>query len=391
MPQNNISIIGLDCTGCGSCEAFCPKHAISMQLDNEGFWIPSVDNTCIDCGACLKICHTTNNLDSRKSDILSYAAVTQDEKLYKKSASGAIFGTIARDFLQLYEGGYICGAAYVDNEVKHILINRISDIVKLQNSKYVQSNTNGIFVAIKLLLKKGIPVLFSGTPCQVAGLKNYTKGINESLYTIDIICHGVPSPLFLKRNIANYYNLSQISNIVFRWKNALFKKSAFFLCLSQRKYGLPFPIRKIVSSNSDPYFSAFMKNGSFRYSCYRCHYANLNRVGDITIGDCDSSNQYPNFHKKSAVSTVIINTDQGVKLWDKCKSGIDYIYLDIEKEASVNHQLKKPAEMPEFRNTIYLDLVNMDASDFRKKYGRIDPWYKEVLFQILDFIPYRFV
>lgn len=387
LQSKNISTIGENCTGCGACELICPKQAINMVPDQEGFIYPSVNETCIDCGACLKHCHTQLH---REHSIIKHAlaAVTKDQKIYKKSASGGIFATLAKAFLQNKSDAYICGAAFIEGEVRHILTNNIKEIELIQNSKYVQSNTCGLYKKIKNLLKSGKSVLFSGTPCQVNGLYAYLGCHPQNLVTIDIICHGVPSPLLLKKDLERYYNSARISRIDFRWKNALFAKSAYFLCLSQRKYVNVFS-KKIVSSNADPYFSLFMNNATFRMSCYSCKYANLNRVGDITIGDCDTSNLYPSFHPKAAVSTVILNSEQGRLFWTEKQSLFDTITIDLIRESKANKQLSAPSVCPEERRYIYKEMDALDAVEFRKKYGRFDPWYKDFVFKLINLVPFK--
>lgn len=360
--MKNISSIGLACSGCGLCAQKCPKQAIDMQCNEEGFSYPIVNmNLCNDCGACHKLCTAIDEINS--TAIQSYIAITKNSDLYKNSASGGIFATIASEFLRQNENAYVCGAAYIEGKVRHILIQSQDEIPLLQNSKYVQSEAYECFHKIDNHIKDGAMVLFCGTPCQVHAISKYVKDTSR-LYTIDLICHGVPSPTLLDRDL-KIYGSSCVRDIKFRWKNGLFPgKSPFFLVIT-RKYG-----RKIVLSSVDPYFSAFMGNATFRESCYTCKYANLNRVGDITIGDCDSSSYYPNFHKYKSTSTVLINTDKGSKIWRNYENLFSYMPLDLELEASINHQLRQPSQRPQIRTTIYKDFFILNDKELKKRYAK---------------------
>jgi coenzyme F420-reducing hydrogenase beta subunit len=188
-----------------------------------------------------------------------------------------MFGTFAVCFLNKFSNGSVVGASYDGTTVKHIIINSIDGIKRLQNSKYVQSNTTAVFKEIQKLLEQGKPVLFSGTPCQVYSLRLYLNKDYPMLYLIDIICHGVPSPAFLKKDIAHYGN--NVIDVKFRTKKKFFKSGSGFILDLKKTSG----VHKYVLSNRDPYFSMFMNNFSFRESCYSCDFSNLNRISDITL------------------------------------------------------------------------------------------------------------
>ena len=384
--DKNISGIGKDCVGCGNCQMVCPKVAISLEEDVEGFLYPIVDEAkCVNCGVCQDKCPQEQVISPIKSQ-KGYIAISMDKVFYRNGASGGIFGTIANEFLAS-GNAYVCGAAYLEGMVKHIIIKKERDLRILQNSKYVQSYLGNIFDQIRDILNTtGEKVLFSGTPCQVNALRTFI-GEHDNLYTIDIVCHGVSSPAFFQKDITSY-KLSDIDAVSFRKKHKFYKsKSNYFLALKQeggkKVVGVPY--------NRDPYFNLFMEGKTFRYSCYKCHYANLNRVGDITLGDCDSASNYPNFHADEATSIVLINSSKGDELFHSCDKDIDFADLDIQIERSRNHQLDHPFEKPKERETIYNNVNEMDVKELRNKYAK--PYtIKGRVYQIANTIfPHRFV
>lgn len=379
--ENNICKIGVACTGCESCAAICPIAAIRMVADEEGFLRPEVNKDCIHCGKCVKQCPVLNSPDPFIREKEGYVAITKSAEIYRITASGGVFTTLAKTFLEQEPDGTVCGAAWYNGKVRHILVDTVSELPQLANSKYVQSHMGDIYAKIQKRLLEGRKVLFSGTPCQVAAVRNIT-GDHTGLITIDLICHGVPSPKFL--DLAVKFNSGSAANVVFRWKNALLKKSAFFFVFKRGS------MRHIISHAADPYFNLFMHNKSHRLSCYQCLFACQQRVGDITIGDCDSAKLYPEFHPKFSKNTVLINSDKGSTLWQEYSSLFDTTTLDIEQEAMVNRPLRNPEKCPEDRERIYRDAYTLSYAEMVVKHGRKDSVIKRFLFSILDLIPINF-
>lgn len=360
--DNRISLNELDCVGCTGCMNICPKVAISMQYNQNGFKYPVIDeDKCVKCGICVKHCQMYNPYNITKENPQAYIAITKNHEIYKNSASGGVFGTLAKSFFERYPNSVVVGAAFENGMVSHIIIDSPSDIIKLQNSKYVQSELNFTFSAILEHLKNGKYVFFSGTPCQVYALKLFLKEEYDKLITVDLICHGVPSPQYLNRDLKAYG--TKIDKLKFRYKT---KKARSGFILSMVCDG-----KKVFSlSNRDPYYAMFMNNLSFRDACYRCKFANLNRVGDITIGDCDSHCDYPNFHPRESTSTVIINNKKGYEIWKLFKNDFDYQNLDIIKESNVNTQLKKSSKLPQNRDEILADINNYSVNELQMKYAK---------------------
>lgn len=391
LQKNNISVIKNSCTGCGGCNNVCPKNAIEMTEDAEGFLYPKVNSNCIDCGLCLKLCpvndESSKNIDGAYEQ-KGYLVITRDKANYKRTASGGVFTTIANAFLLDNPNAYVVGAIWDKEKEKvvHLVSNKSSDVLRMSNSKYVQSDMGYIYKKINAHLKNGSSILFSGTPCQVAAIKKIT-GNPSNLVTFDIICHGVPSAKFLHKQIKELNNNSNIryENVFFRWKNAIWRHGNFYMVLQKKKAG-----RKIFSNASVPYFNLFMKNLTHRLSCYNCPFACLNREGDITIGDCDSSRLYPSFYPEFSKSVVLLNTNDGEKFWTTYQHLFKQCKLDIIEEAKVNRPLSMPEKMPSERMTIYKDIEALPYNSLLKRYGREDPFYKSLIYRFLDLLPFKY-
>ncbi len=375
--MNPVDEHALTCVGCGNCENVCPVSAVKLQEDEEGFLYPVIQkDICILCGRCRKTCPMYQEQEIIHVALRSYAAISKDKEILKHSASGGMFATIAKNFLKNKPNSVVVGATYENGRCFHKMITEESQIIELQNSKYVQSQLDGIFVEIEKKIKNDIPVLFSGSPCQVNALKLFLKRDYESLFTIDIICHGVPSNKFLKRDLELYTKQPEtIKNLKFRLKNQFRPTHSEFVLTFESSSN-----KQYVISNRDPYFSLFMSGDSYRESCYICKFARINRVGDITLGDCDSHRYYPDFYPKHSVSSVIVNTNKGSELFSGCENNINFCDLNLEKEAEINTQLLNPTCRKPLRKSIYKDLNNTDVySSFAKKYARKKRDWKEKL------------
>ena len=385
----NISSIGISCCGCGNCAIICSKNAISMMYDVEGFLVPFVNQNCVDCGACLKTCPQTKPIELQQKQI-AFAAITKDIEVLTRASSGGAFGTIAKHFISK-GNAYVCAASYIDGEVRHMIATDIDAVKQCQGSKYVQSNLGNCFSTIKELLRDSINyVLFCGTPCQVNALYAYLHHRPSNLYTLDLVCHGVPSPRFLAYDLKHYDKTGKrLKDVRFRWRNPNKERTTSGFILSIVKSDST----RLYSSSYDPYFSSFMRGVSFRESCYNCHYANLNRVGDITIGDLDSAKHYPDFHAGESKSTIIVNNDHGRFLWNEIKCLFDYISIDLSVEAAANHQLSHPYQRSSVRDNIYKDAYMLSFKQMKLKYAFPMTKQQKVMSFLQSYIPslYKFI
>lgn len=361
--DNNISILKKEeCVGCRSCLISCPQKSIAMNCDEEGFFYPMIDSSCIYCGICVKKCPVIQfeNNNSYKQEF--YGLYSNNRTLLQKSSSGGVFSTIANDILE--KEGVVFGASYVDNlDVKQIVVDTTTDLKKLQGSKYVTSSTENTFLEVKDLLLQGKMVLYSGVPCQIAGLKTFLGKNYPNLYTIDLVCHGTPSLKLFKKYIdwLGKKNGGEISNYNFRDK-------------TQGKWGhvgsyiIKTKIKteeKTLIGKCDPYFAAFLRGETYRESCYNCKYANLDRVGDLTIGDFwGVNNFYPNVPTKQGVSICIINSDKGKKLFDLLKETVTYFPCKKEEIIKENHNLQHPTFRPKVRDIVYNGIDDLPSNKF---------------------------
>lgn len=321
--QNNISSIKTeDCCGCGACYNKCPTGAISMQENNEGFLYPVIDEIkCTNCGLCKKVCpYYSNKLTQPEC----YAYLGNDESRLE-SSSGGVFPVVANYFIK--NGGYVAGAVYDENiSVKHIVSNNIKDIEKMRNSKYLQSDIGRCYSNVKDLLLNNKLVLFTGTPCQIAGLKSFLQKDYEKLYCIDIICHGVPSPKVFKK----YIN-EKISSKDEKWLNTNFRDKMNGLW--SRLTTTTTTTTTTDSAQNDVYMQAFLNNLCLRKTCSNCKFQSIPRQGDITIGDFWGIWNYDkNLNDEKGTSAVLVNNSRGQYLFDILKSSdgkLENVPLDI--------------------------------------------------------------
>lgn len=344
------------CCGCGTCVSVCPTHAISMKNKLDTFSYPEIDEgLCIKCHKCYNSCPSTQE-NTVAWPMYGYAAVNKDSDDVALSSSGGAFSAIARTFIKA--GGYVCGSEmqygkYVG--ARHIIIKDESDIPKLQGSKYVQSDLNTVYIEIKDLLKAGELVLFSGTPCQVAGLKLYLGKKQDRLYTIDIVCHGVPSPELFASYIKLLENKhGKVKNFSFRDKSYGWGKFGSFIVESGQKVELP--------CEKSSYYSMFMSGHLQRESCYSCQFAKAERVSDMTIGDYWGIEKYqPELLEQIDVnkgcSAILVNTDKGKELIVKYGMGLRLFDSEPQYIIDGNSQLRHPAPKGRYRNMVYKTFV----------------------------------
>lgn len=353
--------VGNECTGCMACVSVCPRDCIVSVVDKEGFLYPSVKlEECIDCGLCLKVCRSCIG-HNKKAISKGYIALGKD---HADSSSGGIFYELAKEIIN--ENGYVAGCILDEKyKVKHILTNRIEDLEKMRGSKYVQSDIYSIFSDIKKLINGEKKVLFSGTPCQCAAILAFIGRESSNLILVDLICHGVPSPLmwgnYIKRKCQKYK--TNPKKILFREKNK-YEKTTYKIVLDSESKRITIP------GDKDAYLWQFINENSYRESCYSCSYSNDRRVGDITIGDCASWKYYLDFYPHLATSSVFINTQKGEGLWEKCLKNktIECCEIDSSREISMNQALHRCSVRTQTRDDFYKDYYTMSEREFEKKY-----------------------
>ena len=325
-----------NCCGCGACAEVCPRNAIAMREDEYGYRYPVIDSEkCVSCRICQKTCSFQHKAVTNEP-VKTFAAVVRKESVLRRSASG----------------GVVTGAAF-DKEfnVRHIAVSDEDKLALLQGSKYVQSDTRGIFRKTKEYLLSGKKVLFSGTPCQIAGLYGYLGRDYDDLVTVDLICHGVPN----QRMFGDYIrSLGAVKRFSFRDKSIGWGINGSAVIDNNGKD------RKIrLWQSESPYLYYFSRGELYRDSCYNCKYACSHRPADITIGDYwGIEKQHPEYLKTGGInadkglSVAVANTAKGLDVLDMCQDIMDMRDSDFTKAAAGNTQLRKPSSCSDTREAL---------------------------------------
>lgn len=360
MTNNTIELLKREkCTGCMACLWKCPKQCISKEYSDEGFWYPKINNTlCINCGVCAKVCPQLNAMPL--NDIRKGSLCYRKEAV--ESASGGAFFGMAQYVIENLDG-IVCGCILDEcYKAKHICSDCMENVGLMQGSKYVQSDLENCFNEIEEYLKQDRWVLFSGTPCQCAALSKFIGKKNCSkLILIDLVCHGVPSPMFWENHAKAVIPENEYGKISLKFRRKdKYEKTSFELDFSNGKR---------IPGKQDAYYNSFLKGLSFRESCYLCQYATNKRASDITIGDCNTWTKYMDFHPETAVSIVLCNTGKGERFWNECKGLFETASLDVQSEIKGNKQLNRPSERKTMRDSIYKDLAVLNKKEFSEKYS----------------------
>lgn len=350
-----------NCCGCTSCMHICPKKAIYMKSDEEGFLYPKInEEKCIECGLCKKVCAFQNGYNNRYSleEPYIYAVKNKDLDIRMRSRSGGFFMSLAKAVIK--ESGIVYGAGYKDKFVVcHKGIKNGEDLSELQGSKYVQSDLDKVYADIKSNLRNDIQVLFSGTPCQVAGLYAFlgNNTNTEKLTTIDLVCHGVPTPSIWK----DYVEFSEkkykgkITEVNFRDKEYGWNTHYETFVINDKKY------------KSNIYTKLFYSHCMLRPSCHNCKYTNFDRVSDITIGDFWGIDKcIPEFDDNKGVSLIIVNTNKGIEKFNKIKSELEY--MKSNKFDCMQPQLQEPSHISPSRDKFWQDYNLYGFEYIVKKY-----------------------
>lgn len=355
------------CTQCFACQQACPKNCISRKEVGAGFLIPVINrDVCVECGACMKVCHKLTGKVELQKPLVASACWTQDMDDREHSSSGGAFSVMARAILR--SGGVVFGAT-MDTQlrVRHIMIDKVEDIRFLQGSKYVQSEIVDSYKQVRRFLKDDKKVLFTGTPCQVAGLYAFLKNKPENLFTCDVVCHGVPSQKAFDIWTEKIGIRSTSSKVNFRFtKGWGFQMSR--LLKSSIKAG---NIQKLIYPKDSYYLRSFTSGLMFNEACYRCPYAQPNRVSDITIADYWGVGTMKPFNHPThkGVSLLLENNEQGTMLLRMCGEQLYREERPMEEAIKGNGNLENPSSRPEGRDTYYEDSIKLSVSSLQKKYN----------------------
>ena len=368
------------CCGCEACVQSCPKHCISFKEDEEGFRYPQVDQSvCIDCGLCEKVCPVLNQVDPQKP-LIVYAAKNTNEKELLKSSSGGIFILLAK--LVLRQGGVVFGAKFDENwNVIHAYAETEGEAQAFMGSKYVQSQIGITYSQVKVFLKQGRKVLFSGTPCQIAGLKQFLGKEYDNLLTVDVICHGVPSPKVWQRYIDEikcnafkkektiYYPLAtgtstdvQIESIFFRDKRTGWKRYSFTLSLAETLAdGQKNTVSLSHKYHKDSYMKLFLRDLILRPSCYQCPAKGGKSQSDLTIADFWGVERcYPDLVDERGVGLMVIKSGKGLKAMSSLQ--LELQKVSFEDAIAGNPMYMNSVSEPQNRNKCFRLINNSNKS-----------------------------
>lgn len=353
------------CTGCGACVQRCPKRCISWTQREFGFRYPQIDkDACVNCGQCEKVCPIDKALEV-SAEQKAYAAVHKDDEVLAKSTSGGAFTAIADAVFA--QGGIVYGAAMLDGmQVKHIRTSGKDDFEGLRSSKYLQSDTGTTYQMVEQDLKQGKTVLYSGTPCQIDGLKNFLVKDYENLYTVDIVCHGVGSQAYFDKYM-DYARerYGKIKALRFRSKEyAGWSCGGVVVVVDSSDCLKKIPYRDF----DNYYYSYFLSGDIYRKSCYSCKYANTNRVGDFTLGDywgVEALN-LP-LQTENGCSLLLVNNRHAMQLLDEIES-LDRVETTVEQAAHCNKQLNAPSKLMDSRQNRIGEYESMSGQQIQKEY-----------------------
>ncbi len=335
------------CTGCLACYNACSNNAITLRQDDCGFIYPEISlSQCVNCGKCFKVC-PVNNIKDFYYPKKCFAATVKDEKDLCSCASGGVASELSRWIIS--NGGIVYGCSGTDiRRVRHIRIDRLSDIDLLKGSKYVQSAIADLYRHVRLDLKNDKLVLFIGTPCYIDALKSFLSYKDyPNLLTADIVCHGVPSQKMLNENIAYYTNDKDGIKVDFRKKEKFLSKRDAIYRISFGWFLKTIHTRKAIekSYTKDPYMYGFLKCLTFRRSCYTCRYAQISRCADFTLCDFWGLGKDAGFTNGKGVSCVLVNTPKAMTTWKEVSKSLNYQEREVIEALRGNGQLQAPSRM----------------------------------------------
>lgn len=362
----------INCCGCSACRQICPIDCITMYKDNEGFLYPKVDiEKCVDCGLCEAVCPVLHQKPPQ-TPIHVYAAKNNSLETRMQSSSGGIFTLFAEEVIR--NKGIVFGACFDENwHVKHDFTEQFEELSAFRGSKYVQSINNNTYLKAEQFLQQGRTVLFSGTPCQIAGLHLFLRKEYNNLITIDLICHGVPSPEVWKRYfsvIANKYNNKEIACVSFRDKSSGWKNFGFTISNYNEKL-LKNTILHMEILEENLFFKGFQKNLYLRPSCSSCCAKSLKSNSDITLGDFWGINYIkPSFDDDKGVSAVLVNTLKGNLYFSKIADKMDCWESDYSVIYRYNRSIIDSANPSKYRELFFNNYKNKNVLNLIKKYAK---------------------
>lgn len=351
------------CCGCSACAAICPKQCITMTEDEEGFLYPTVNKEeCVNCNACISVCSIQRPAKEVRTKQIGYLMQHKDEAIRMESSSGGAFSAIA--FSVIEQNGVVFGAAYDENfHVIHRYVETKEQIQLFRNSKYVQSTLRDCFHEVKSFLEAGRLVCFSGTPCQVEGLVRYLKKPYENLLLVDVVCHGVGSPMIWEKYL-EYQNVieNRIDSIRFRDKYYGYKYSTMTLIRGGKKI-------YHAGAQKDPMLRAFFSDICDRPACYQCAFKKRYRISDITLWDCFSVYDFANeMDDDKGTTRVLCHSEKGVNAINATLKMLNYREIDPDRLVKGSKEMFSAVKMNPKRERFFSDASNMTGTELFESY-----------------------
>ena len=339
------------CSGCSACAAVCPQNCITMVQDDEGFRRPKVDAArCAECGLCTRTCPVLSAPDTNPMP-LAFAAQNREDAVRELSTSGGVFTLLARHTLE--QGGVVFGAAYdADFKVEHRMVETPEMLTALRGAKYAQSDLGDTFRQVKEQLSCGRKVLFSGTPCQVAGLRSFLGKEEPNLLLVDLVCHGAPSPAVWERYLA-----CQSEQICDGHRPATVNLRCKDSGWSTYSVDIRWPYGRnyLASNREDPYIRAFVGDLCLRPSCHRCSAKGLTRVSDFTLGDYWGVwDQVPSMSDNRGTSIVLVHSEKAKALWQELAPAMRVQQVDARRCMEHNPAALQSAKYDAENRSIFL-------------------------------------
>ena len=355
------------CSGCTACSQACPKQCITMQNDDEGFVYPVInEEICIECGRCKVVCPVLHH-DEGKTPQKVLAEKNTNEDVRSTSSSGGVFYELARRFIE--DGGVVYGCALDENMVaRHVRVENMDKLNALRSSKYVQSDMGQTMREIREILLSGRKVLFSGTPCQAAGVRNFLGKNYENLFVVDVLCHGVPSPKLFADYLdylSGQYGGGKPISVNLRNKQRGWKRLYMEVRFDNGK-------RHYVYSGYDRYEGMFLNNLSLRPSCYECKFTTTERYGDITLGDFwGIGKKYPQWDDDKGISVVMLNTEKGIAEYEQVANLFDGREEELNTAKAGQRTLYAPTQKNPSRDAFYKMYVEKGCKEALEHYTRV--------------------
>lgn len=351
------------CTGCGVCADACPKKCISIKYDEKGFYKSYIDESlCVSCNRCKDVC-PANHPNKKNRIQKAYKARRTDKYAASASTSGGIASVLSEYIIK--NGGVVVGCGYDENMcLKHSIATSLDEIENFKGSKYVQSYASGIYRKVRDNLSDGKKVLFVGTPCQVAAVKNYLGKNYDNLYTVDFVCHGVLSQYAFEKYINSLNHTEKPVSIKFRNKTKGYRNKK-----ACSEIQIEYPVETIRAITESGVYYWFSSSLAVRESCYKCSFVSPNRVADITLADY-IGNDLDDTDNEIGVNTVFVNTDKGCAMLESVKSEIIAERKNVGETIKKYVRLTMGSKKPSCREEFYTDLFTTDYNAVAKKYNQ---------------------